>query len=85
MIPYHITKAFRHDGQFTPRIPEYRYEGEDKVTPRVSAAPTIEDCLTSIPFGGINYLKRSMIENFMRHISIYMTHIVFLALQLSEI
>ena len=54
MILYHVTKDLTHDGKFTPRIPEFRTEHEDKTIPRVSTAITIEDCLAAIPFGGMN-------------------------------
>lgn len=52
-IYYHVSTALRHDGVFTPRIPDIRHkEQEDASTHRVSVAPTIEDCLTAIPNGG---------------------------------
>ncbi len=54
VIFYHISKNLNNDGTFIPRVPEFRGEYEDSRTPRVSVAPTIEDCLTSIPMGGSN-------------------------------
>lgn len=53
MILYHVSTDLKHTGEFTPRIPQNRHQdAEDITTPRVSAAPTIEDCLTAIPDGG---------------------------------
>ena len=54
MVFYHISKNINNEGVFTPRVPEFRWEHEDRRTPRISVAPTIEDCLTSIPMRGSN-------------------------------
>lgn len=52
-IFYHISQGLFHDGKFYPRIPMDRTEGEDEITKRVSVAPTIKDCLSAIPGGGM--------------------------------
>lgn len=54
MILYHLTKDLTHDGKFSPRVPEFRTEYEDKTIPRVSTSLSISDCLAAIPFGGMN-------------------------------
>lgn len=51
-VYYHITTDLGHDGVFTPRVPDFRLNQEDSKTFRVCVAPSIEDCLTSIPDGG---------------------------------
>lgn len=52
-IFYHVSTNLRHDGVFTPRIPDQRHQqAEDNTTGRVSVAPSIELCLTAIPGGG---------------------------------
>lgn len=52
-IFYHVSTNLRHPGKFEPRIPSCRHKAqEDSETPRISVAPTIEDCLTAIPNGG---------------------------------
>ncbi|WCK57384.1 hypothetical protein PP175_25290 (plasmid) [Aneurinibacillus sp. Ricciae_BoGa-3] len=52
-IFYHVSTNLRHPGVFEPRIPSFRHkQAEDTTTPRISVAPTIEDCLTAIPNGG---------------------------------
>ena len=53
-IYYHVSTELTHSGKFEPRIPDNRHkESEDSETPRVCVAPTIEDCLTAIPMGGM--------------------------------
>ncbi|PLS19289.1 hypothetical protein CVD28_02430 [Bacillus sp. M6-12] len=52
-IYYHASTDLQHNGEFIPRIPDCRHQDqEDSVTPRISVAPSIEDCLTAIPNGG---------------------------------
>jgi TusA-related sulfurtransferase len=52
-IFYHLSTDIQHNGEFIPRIPDCRHKTqEDSVTPRISVAPSIEDCLTAIPNGG---------------------------------
>jgi hypothetical protein len=54
-IYYHISTNLNHDRSFTPRIPQFRHQDqEDDSRPRVSVAPSIENCLTAIPNGGIH-------------------------------
>lgn len=53
-IFYHLSTDLYHNGSFVPRIPQNRHlEAEDEITPRISVAPSIENCLTAIPNGGI--------------------------------
>lgn len=53
-IYYHVSTQLTHSGFFKPKIPEHRHkESEDSKTARVCVAPTIEDCLTAIPMGGV--------------------------------
>lgn len=65
-IYYHVSTNLEHNGEFTPRIPEVRHkEKEDNITPRISVAPTMEDCFTAIPDGGcmldgLNIKQRGM-------------------------
>lgn len=60
-IFYHVSTDVRHNGVFIPRIPVNRHqEAEDNTTLRVSVAPTIEDCLTAIPGGGMNLEELNM-------------------------
>lgn len=49
---YHVSTDLSHTGQFTPRIPLYRYHVENNSIPRVAAAPSLAKCLTSLPSGG---------------------------------
>lgn len=52
-IYYHVSTNVQHNGEFVPRIPDCRHQDqEDSVTPRISVAPSIADCLTAIPNGG---------------------------------
>lgn len=63
MVVYkHISTDLKHNGVFKPRIPSCRHQDhEDAVIPRISVAPSIEDCLTAIPDGGMN-LERLNLE-----------------------
>jgi hypothetical protein len=50
---YHVSTSINHSGEFEPRIPQHRHQGaEDDQTPRISVAPSIEECLSAIPNGG---------------------------------
>lgn len=49
---YHATRFLDIINEFTPRIPENRFHGEDEEIPRICLASTIEGCLTAAPFGG---------------------------------
>lgn len=52
-IFFHVSTDLNHNGIFVPRIPANRHrQAEDDKIPRISVAPTIEDCLTAIPGGG---------------------------------
>lgn len=58
----HVSTNLKHDGVFIPRVPSCRHKDqEDDKTLRVSVAPTIEDCLTAIPNGGM-YLDQLNLE-----------------------
>jgi len=62
-IFYHVSTDVRHNGVFVPRIPDNRHQdAEDDTTLRVSVAPTIEECLTAIPGGGM-HLEELNLEN----------------------
>lgn len=52
-IFYHVSTDLHHSGSFIPRVPTCRHQDkEDDITKRVCVAPTVENCLTSIPNGG---------------------------------
>jgi hypothetical protein len=52
-IYYHVSTDVHHSGVFEPRIPSCRHkQAEDSSIPRISVAPSIEDCFTAIPNGG---------------------------------
>lgn len=54
-ILYHVSTDLKHSGYFEPRIPSCRHQdAENDNIERVCVAPTIEDCLTAIPNGGMN-------------------------------
>jgi hypothetical protein len=60
-IFYHVSTDVHHSGVFEPRIPECRHKDqEDSTTPRISVAPTIEDCFTAIPNGGSHLEELNM-------------------------
>lgn len=62
MIFYHVSTDLQHDGTFEPRIPDCRHQSQEDIsTGRISVAPTIEDCLTAIPNGGL-YLEELNME-----------------------
>ncbi|MDF2881308.1 MAG: hypothetical protein K0R54_1865 [Clostridiaceae bacterium] len=53
-IFYHISTELNHNGQFEPRIPEHRHKDAENIEiKRVCVAPSLEDCLTAIPNGGM--------------------------------
>lgn len=57
----HISTDLKHDGVFEPRIPSCRHQDqEDDKTLRISMTPTLEDCLTAIPNGGMNLEQLNM-------------------------
>lgn len=51
---YHLSRDCNVIDKFIPRIPEHRAKDEEALTSRVSLAPTIEGCLTAVPWGGKN-------------------------------
>lgn len=48
---YHITLDLAHDGVFSPRVPNDRYETEDSTTNRVCVSDSLEGCFNAIPDG----------------------------------
>lgn len=52
MILYHVSTDITKDNNFYPRRPAFILEGEDSKTERICASPSIELCLSAIPFGG---------------------------------
>lgn len=61
-IYYHVSCDINHTGKFVPRVPEFRDDCEDSYTKRVCVAPSIEQCLTSMP-GGSSYLTTTCVED----------------------
>lgn len=51
-IFYHVSTNLNHSGVFTPRIPTMIGKLENDTIGRVCVAPSIEDCLSSLPCGG---------------------------------
>lgn len=50
----HVSTDLKHSGWMEARVPNNRFHGgEDETKPRVCVAPTIADCLTAIPGGGM--------------------------------
>lgn len=55
MIFYHVSTDLQHSGKFVPRIPENRHkQAEDASIGRVCVCPTLEQCFSAMPGGGIN-------------------------------
>lgn len=52
MILYHVSTDLKKDNDFYPRRPMFILDGEDGKTERICASPSIELCLSAIPFGG---------------------------------
>ena len=50
---YHLSNNCNTIDEFIPRVPRNRAKEEDALTPRISLAPTIEGCLTAVPWGGM--------------------------------
>ncbi|MCK9470681.1 MAG: hypothetical protein M0Q88_02880 [Bacilli bacterium] len=49
---YHATMNLDIIKEFTPRIPENRFAGEEEHTKRICLSSSIEGCITAAPFGG---------------------------------
>lgn len=47
-ILYHVSTDVGHTGVFVPRVPEYRMDDEDAVTPRICFSETLEGCLGAL-------------------------------------
>lgn len=55
MLFYHISmELYEITETFVPKIPNHTMEEEDDVNPRVCLSTSIEGCLSSVPWGGIN-------------------------------
>ena len=67
-VLYHVSTDIHHNGVFTPRIPEYKFDFEDKTTKRVCVSSTIEGCLSALPSkecieeNGSGYIKLFQID-----------------------
>lgn len=47
---FHLSRDIDHDHMFVPRLPKSHAPNEDTLIPRISVAPTIEQCLRGVIF-----------------------------------